>query len=184
VVSTKRTPSEAKIIVKLPSHATMTVNDEPTPVTSTQQAFSARGLEPGKAYRYTFKAQLTSQGKVLAITRQVTVQAGDNVEVDLGDSTERRAPESLPASANKATLTVSLPADAQLTVNDEPTAVPSGQRVFVAPNLEPGKVYPYTFKARVVRDGEVHILTRHVKVRAGDKVDIRFPNGAATLVAK
>jgi uncharacterized protein (TIGR03000 family) len=177
-------PTEARILVKLPANAKMTVNDEPTEVTSMNQLFSARGLEAGKAYRYTFKAQLTRHGKVQDVMRQVTVQAGEKVEVDLGDSSDQPVEESLPSRPSKATLIVSLPPDAQLTVNDEPTEVASGKRVFVAPNLEPGRVYPYTFKARVTREGKVHILTRQIKVRAGDKIQVSFPGSDAETPAK
>ncbi len=44
------------------------------------------------------------------------------------------------AAANEATLVVSLPEDATLTVDNEPTTSTSAQRVFVSPALEPGRI--------------------------------------------
>ena len=56
-----------------------------------------------------------------------------------------------------ATLIVSLPADAKLTIDDSPTASTSAERTFVSPTLKPGQDYNYTLKAEMVRDAQVGV---------------------------
>jgi uncharacterized protein (TIGR03000 family) len=66
-----------------------------------------------------------------------------------------------------ATITVSLPADAKLLVDDTLTASTSATRTFVSPSLAPGQAFHYTLKAEIVRDGQKLSATEVVTVRAG-----------------
>jgi uncharacterized protein (TIGR03000 family) len=66
-----------------------------------------------------------------------------------------------------ATITVSLPAEAKLFVDDYATKSTSALRTFVTPPLTPGKEYHYTLKAEMMKDGEKHTVTERVPVRAG-----------------
>jgi len=70
-------------------------------------------------------------------------------------------------AAAAATITVSLPADAKLFVDDYATTSTSSTRTFVSPPLTPGKDYTYTLKAEIMRDGEKRTVTERVPVRAG-----------------
>jgi len=87
------------------------------------------------------------------------------------------------ASETEATLVVTLPEDAKLTIDNEPTTSTSANRVFVSPSLETGKAYQYTLKAQVVRDGKTQTTTQKVTVRAGQvsRVELTVP---ATGVAQ
>jgi uncharacterized protein (TIGR03000 family) len=85
------------------------------------------------------------------------------------------------AASNEATLIVSLPENATLTIDGEETTSTSAQRVFVTPALEEGKEYEYTLKAKVERDGKVEIATAKVTFRAGETkpVEMKFAQGVA-----
>jgi uncharacterized protein (TIGR03000 family) len=87
------------------------------------------------------------------------------------------------ATGTQATIVVSLPEDATLTIDDEATVSTSSQRVFVTPALEAGKAYEYTLKAQIVRDGKTQTATAQVKVRAGEvsSVEMTMP---ATVAAQ
>lgn len=87
------------------------------------------------------------------------------------------------ASETEATLVVSLPEDATLTIDNEPTTSTSANRVFVSPTLESGKEYQYTLKAQVVREGKTQTTTRQVTVQAGQvsRIELTVP---ATGVAQ
>src|SRR5690348_5543192 len=61
-----------------------------------------------------------------------------------------------------ATLVVTLPEDAKLTIDDEPTASTSDTRIFSTRGLTPGQDYVYTLKAKVTRDGETLSVTKKV----------------------
>jgi uncharacterized protein (TIGR03000 family) len=72
-------------------------------------------------------------------------------------------------SANKrATITVHLPANAQLIVDGKATRSTSATRRFTSPPLQPGKSYHYTLEARI--EGET--VTQRVDVSAGDQRNI------------
>jgi uncharacterized protein (TIGR03000 family) len=81
------------------------------------------------------------------------------------------------SAAAPATLVVSLPADAKLTIDDTATISNSASRVFVTPALETGKEFRYTLKAAIVRDGQSLTTTKLVTVRAGEetRVALEFP---------
>jgi uncharacterized protein (TIGR03000 family) len=85
------------------------------------------------------------------------------------------------APSNEATLIVTLPENATLTIDGQETTSTSAQRVFVTPALEDGKEYEYTLKAKVKRDGKVEIATAKVSFRAGETkpVELKFAQGVA-----
>jgi uncharacterized protein (TIGR03000 family) len=84
----------------------------------------------------------------------------------------------------QATLIVSLPEDATLTIDGEATTSTSAQRVFVTPDLEQGKEYEYTLKAKVQRDGKVEIATTKVTFRAGETKPVELKVSAQGVAAQ
>jgi len=80
-----------------------------------------------------------------------------------------------------ATIIVSLPADAVLTVDGAATSSTSATRVFASPALEQGKDFLYTLKAELVRDGKTFSASKKVSVRAGEetKVSLELPEAVA-----
>lgn len=76
-----------------------------------------------------------------------------------------------------ATIVVSLPANATLTVDGTPTTSTSAQRTLVTPALEEG-TYVYTLRAQF--DGQTQ--TQEVQVRAGQtsQAQFSFPQGVAS----
>ena len=86
------------------------------------------------------------------------------------------------AQPDAATIVVSLPADAKLTIDDEATASTSDRRVFVSPSLPTGKDFYYTLKAEITVEGKAQVVSQVVKVRAGE--ESRVTLAAATGVAE
>lgn len=76
-----------------------------------------------------------------------------------------------------ATIFVSLPAEAKLSIDGAVTTSQTATRVFVSPALENGKDFSYTLSAELVRDGRTITTTEQVKVRAGQetRVSLQFP---------
>jgi uncharacterized protein (TIGR03000 family) len=83
--------------------------------------------------------------------------------------------------AAPATIVVSLPADAKLMVDGKPTSSTSETRTFVSPRLDPSKIYYYTLKAEIVRDGQTLVLEKRVDIQAGRESRVTFDQ--ATMVA-
>jgi uncharacterized protein (TIGR03000 family) len=81
-----------------------------------------------------------------------------------------------------ATIVVTLPEDAKLSIDDEPTTSTSGNRVFVSPSLPTGHDYHYTLKAEVMRDGKAVTVEETITVKAGEetRIELKLP---ATAVA-
>jgi uncharacterized protein (TIGR03000 family) len=85
-------------------------------------------------------------------------------------------------SDTPATVVVTLPADAKLTIDGQVTRSTSARRVFVSPPLSPGKTYRYTLLAEVTRGGKAVSWEQTVKVRAGreSQVSMAPPTGVAS----
>jgi uncharacterized protein (TIGR03000 family) len=91
-------------------------------------------------------------------------------------------PSGTSAASPAATIVVSLPADAKLLIDDSPTTSTGPSRVFVTPELAPGRDFHYTLKAEVVRDGQPITLEKQVTVHAGRETPVTLtlpPTGVA-----
>jgi uncharacterized protein (TIGR03000 family) len=82
---------------------------------------------------------------------------------------KKKTPISAPA-----TIVVSLPADARLTVDGAPTNSGSDRRTLFTPELEFGATYVYTMRAEVIRDGRTQVQTQDVTVRGGETSAVQF----------
>src|SRR5216683_5998307 len=71
-----------------------------------------------------------------------------------------------------ATLLVYLPADAKLTIDDQPTTSTSAVRRFVTPPLEHGKTFYYTMRTQAVRGDQTVTVRQKVQVRAGEETTV------------
>jgi uncharacterized protein (TIGR03000 family) len=97
-------------------------------------------------------------------------------------ATPPKAPEARLAAP--ATIVVSLPADATLTIDGAATKSTAAVRQFATPVLTPGESFHYTLTASVVRDGQTLTATEQVTVRAGQTSRIELPATAfGTAVA-
>ena len=95
-------------------------------------------------------------------------------------------PTDAPSAAREpATIRVTLPADARLTVDGHPTQSTSAERLFLSPPLEPGQDYRYTLKAEFVREGKTLTVRQDVIVRPGREtaVSLDVPAGAVARYA-
>jgi uncharacterized protein (TIGR03000 family) len=83
-------------------------------------------------------------------------------------------------TAAPATIIVTLPADAKLTVDDNPTTSTSTTRVLVSPPLDPGKEFNYTLKGELLRDGKTVHASQRITVRAGQetRITLEFPTAS------
>lgn len=171
-----RPPSadEGKVTVRLPAAAKLFVDGKEANLTNrgTRSFFTPR-LERNQDYFYTVKAEMTRNGQTVSESKRVVVRAGQVSGVDFGDMSNTVARSVTPASA-PARITVSLPADARLFVDDVACNLTSGTRSFDTPKLEPGREYSYVLKAEVERDGKMRTDTRRVVFQAGKQVAVDF----------
>ena len=84
-------------------------------------------------------------------------------------------------------LSVSVPADAKIYVNDKLTKTPGELRQFVSRNLTPGYRYTYRVRAEWEQNGELVSRVRTVDLRAGNATRIDFQadeSGSETVTAE
>jgi len=84
-----------------------------------------------------------------------------------------------------AKLTLTLPAEAKLTIDGHETKSTSATRVFITPPLENGKSYTYTLKATVPVGSRTEVITKDVTVVAGQdtKATLTLPAAAVAAAA-
>ena len=77
-----------------------------------------------------------------------------------------------------ATIVVSLPVEAKLTVDGVATQSTSATRVFATPALDRGNEYFYTLTAEIAQNGKPVTATKKIAVRAGEetRVSLEFPS--------
>jgi uncharacterized protein (TIGR03000 family) len=71
-----------------------------------------------------------------------------------------------------ATVVVSLPADATLSIEGSRMTSTSERRVFVSPALEAGKTYGYTLTGELARNGKTVTVSKQIEVRAGEETQV------------
>jgi len=89
-----------------------------------------------------------------------------------------------PSGPLPATFVVNLPADAKLTIDDNPTTSTSSRRMFTSPPLETGRAYTYQLKAAVTRDGQTFYASRDVTVRPGQQTEVTLDIPSTTTTAR
>ena len=88
------------------------------------------------------------------------------------------------ASPNAATVVVTLPEDAKLTIDGDATTSTSSVRTFETPELVAGKTYAYTLEATFQKDGKPVVVSKKVKIEAGKTATVDLNPTPATGVAR
>ncbi len=81
-------------------------------------------------------------------------------------------------SDNRARIWLTVPADAQVWFDGEPTQQTGALRQFVSPPLGPGRSYTYAVRARWTKDGKPVEEERRVRVQAGASSRLDFTPSA------
>ena len=90
------------------------------------------------------------------------------------------------ASPNAATVVVTLPADAKLTIDGTETTYTSSERTFETPDLVLGKTYSYTLEATFQKEGKSVVISKKVTIEAGktSTIDLNQAQTPVTGVAR
>ncbi len=80
--------------------------------------------------------------------------------------------------SDAAILTVSVPQNATVTVNEHPTTSGGSVRKFMSQGLKQGYVYTYVVKVTYDRDGDQKTDSQEVKLRAGETKALNFETAA------
>jgi uncharacterized protein (TIGR03000 family) len=80
-------------------------------------------------------------------------------------------------------LSINVPADAKLYLQDQLMTVEGTQRRFVTPTIQAGEQHLYTVKAEIVRDGKTITRTAQTTVTLGQEAVVNVSFDADTQVA-
>jgi uncharacterized protein (TIGR03000 family) len=83
-----------------------------------------------------------------------------------------------PQDPHVALLNVSVPADAEVWLQGNPTKQGGAQRVFQSPPLKDGQEYTYEIRARWKSEGHNVEVMKLLSIRAGDHLAVRLDAGA------
>ncbi|MCI0377955.1 MAG: TIGR03000 domain-containing protein [Gemmataceae bacterium] len=83
-----------------------------------------------------------------------------------------------------ATIVVTLPADASLTVDGNATTSTTERRTFITPELETSADYVYTLRAEIVREGRSIVQTQQITVRGGQTTEVPFNLSAQGVASR
>jgi uncharacterized protein (TIGR03000 family) len=84
------------------------------------------------------------------------------------------APPAVTVPTNTALIDVSVPADAAVWIDGNPTTQTGATRAYVTPALTPGQKYSYELKARWMENGQPVEKTQKVSFLAGNQVQVNF----------
>jgi uncharacterized protein (TIGR03000 family) len=76
-----------------------------------------------------------------------------------------------------ASISVKVPTDAVVFVNDRPTTSTGAERSFVSRGLAGGRTYAYQLRVEFNRDGEKVVENKLVRLQAGQAIELSFGSG-------
>ena len=159
----------ATVVLKAAKDVKVKVDDKLVTRTSTEMKFTTPALDGDKSYTYVFTAEQTKDGKKATGKKTITVRAGKETVVDFSDLGSKDDS----ATTETAKVTIILPTEGKLTVNDVEMKI-KGKQTFETPKLTPGQRYYYTVKADLVKDGKATSETRRVNIEAGKSITVDF----------
>jgi uncharacterized protein (TIGR03000 family) len=83
--------SKARLILDVPTEATLYIDDQPMKSTATRRTFSTPPLEAGVTYYYVLRAEVAYNGKTYTETKRVLVRRGEEVKASFGELEESLA---------------------------------------------------------------------------------------------
>ncbi|HUT13409.1 MAG TPA: TIGR03000 domain-containing protein [Thermoguttaceae bacterium] len=169
-----RTEANAVLTVVVPEEARVCINGHATTTTGSRRSYLSLGLLSGYRYPYEVLAEWESDGQTHRQTKLVYIEAGQRVEVSIdsrsaatGSDSARRPPVTR--------LTVHVPADARVYLQDREVPGTGPTRTFSTTRLAPGQPpVEYTIRATVERSGRTLVRQKTIAFRAGESHEVTF----------
>ena len=120
---------------------------------------SSGGSSIGSAYKY-------YQAPTQPAPKEAPPQPKSDAPADKGGD------KSTSTATGSALLTVTVPEDAKVYVNNRLTRTPGARRTYVSRGLVGGSDYTYEIRAEIERDGKTVTRSRVVNLRAGQRADV------------
>jgi uncharacterized protein (TIGR03000 family) len=161
------------LAVRVPSGATVYVNDKLTTSTGARRSYTTKNLNPAQSYTYSVRAEFEHQGQMISQTKTATVSVGDMASIVFD-----------PSEPVTTALTVKVPADAKVYLAGSETTLTGEQRKFTTTRLPMGQQWAnYTVRVEVDRDGEKLAKEEKISLQAGESREVAFDFSTVARVA-
>jgi uncharacterized protein (TIGR03000 family) len=168
--------------VWVPNDARIFVNGNTTTSTGSARNYISRGLQPGASYAYEVRAEVVRDGKTVTETKQVTLVAGQRVNIEFGfedDGVDNVA------EAPRTTLTLNVPEDAKVFLSGKETHSKGTVREFSTTRLANGSQWnDYAIRVEIERDGQRLTKEQTVSLAAGETRQVSFDFEAPQVASK
>lgn len=173
---------DATLVVEVPENARVYVNNRLTSTPGSTRKYVSRNLTTGKDYFYTVTAEVEKEGEVVKESQRVALNVGHSRTVKFNFASYRRdveEPETSklpePAANPTTSLTLKVPADAEVTLGGNPTKAVGEVRTFSTTRLARGEKWgDYSVEVTVMRNGEPVSQTQHVSISGGQQPVLEF----------
>jgi uncharacterized protein (TIGR03000 family) len=121
--------------------------------------------------------------QIKSLQEQIKKMQGGGKDGKDGKDKKQEEEAQAPTGPAPARITVNLPADARLWVDQVECPLTSGVRAFNTPALQPGQTYFYTLRVQSQRNGTPVTDTQRVLLTAGANVTVTFTDSGAVATA-
>lgn len=157
---------DAVLDIQVPADAIVFVNGQRTQTPGENRSYVSRNLKPGFKYSYELKVELERNGKTETQTKVIDLRAGDSKQLVF---------DFQPADTLVTSLTVNVPADAQVTLGGVKTQAIGTTRTFSTTKLKNGESWSeYDIVVTIEREGEQLSKTKTLDIKAGDSLTVGF----------
>ncbi len=165
-VSVNPPTGDAWLNVSLPREAKVYVNGRLTSTPGGKRQYVSRNLIAGEKYTYEVRAEVERDGKKVEQTKVVSLTAGSNKNLDFDFGETRELITS---------LTLSVPADAKVSLGDVQTSSVGPVRYYSTKELKKGEAWKdYKVVVSVNRNGKTVSQEKTVTVAAGQSMQLNF----------
>ena len=172
----------AMLVVELPETARVLVNGAETAATGSLRRYVSRGLESGRDYKFT--VQVIDADDV-EVTRVVAVRAGQVSNVSFLEDAAEQVVDAANAAELTTSLTLHVPADAQVWLAGNATVSSGEMRVFETTSLRAGDAWSrYEVKVVSMVDGVEVEASRLIDLDAGHSLELEIAPGGESLVVR
>lgn len=167
---------QAIITTYVPKNAKVYINGILTDLTGTTRRFYSQGLQPNLQYPYDLVIEWTENGRRHRAQQRVLMQAGDHKSIRVGKQPLPSMPTAMsPDDYPTTEITVELPEDAKLFIDDVASPGTGMKRRFATEELAPdAQPVEYVLRAEWVVDGQTLTDTKTISVHGGEKKLVRF----------
>jgi uncharacterized protein (TIGR03000 family) len=172
----------ALLSVSVPAEAKIFINGTATTSTGSERQYVSRGLTGGNRYDYEVRAEITRDGQTVTETKNITLTAGQQVNVSFSFEGNQEAPVAGKKASTK--LTIHVPADAKVYLAGRETSSNGEVREFTTSKLAPGTEWKnYTVHVVANIDGRDVTKDETITLTGGEDRDLTIDFGSNPIAS-